>query len=160
LAIAQTQVKEFVGDYDGTRSFYLYQSTLRSFSDKTSDDFNKLIRDVDKISIHILPQNGVEETEINSLIALLEADGFKEMKSISKRAEGASFYTSTDKKNPVTIGIFYREGMAGVVQLDGEIDMKYVGALKEVNPEKVSSFFGFEQLKEEFENNMKEEENE
>ncbi|MFY0672377.1 MAG: DUF4252 domain-containing protein [Bacteroidia bacterium] len=160
LVFGQTTVKEFVGNYDDTRSFFLYQSTLRSFSDVTSDEFNKLIRDVDKISIHILPQNGVSEGEIDDLILKLENAGLKEMKSISKRAEGASFYTSTGKNSPLTVGVFYREGMAGVVQLDGEIDMKYVAALKDVNPEKVSTFFGFEQLKEEFENNRTEEENE
>ena len=148
---AQTPVKDFVNEYPDKNSFFLYQSTLRSFNDITSDEFNKLIKDVEKISIHLLPQNTVEPSSILKLITQLESEGFKEMKAISKKEEGVYFYDLKGKGNDVTIGIFYKEGYAGVVQLDGKIDMKYVGALKEMNPEKVGSFFGFDDLKKEYE---------
>ncbi|MGB0432633.1 MAG: DUF4252 domain-containing protein, partial [Bacteroidia bacterium] len=151
---------DFVDDYAEKRSFFLYQSTLRSFNDKTSSDFNKLIKDVDKISIHLLPQNTVEQSAVLGLISSLENDGFKIMNSISKKEEGIYFYTHKERSDKTTIGIFYKKGYAGVVQLDGAIDMKYVGALKQMNPEKIGDFFGFDDLKKQFEENQNENGNE
>ena len=99
LAFGQDLTKDFYNKHKGenSRSYFLYKSTLRSFSDITTDDFNRLIKDIEKISIYALPNTDVDENEIESLLASIDSEGFKIMKQISNENEGIRFYKLKDK---------------------------------------------------------------
>lgn len=150
-AFAQDLAKSFYETHktEESSAFFLYQSTLRSFSDVTSNEFNKLIKDIDKISIYVLPKSAVESKLVDELLADIEDEGFKIMKRVSQPAEGVNFYDYKGK-NSAYLGVFHKDNNTFLVKLDGALDLKYIGSLKELNPEKIKTFFDFENLAKQF----------
>lgn len=137
---AQTVARRFVDQNkgDASKSYFLYQSTLRSFSDKNSDAFNKLIADVDRIAIHFVGQK-VESAALEKLKKDLELDGFELMKDFEQK--GAFVYRKKDD-NKEYVMLAVQQDAVVVVELFGTLNLKYLPALKELNADKVAAFFG------------------
>ena len=144
-ASAQSIVKNFLTDEipDGGRSFYLYQSTLRSFSSKNSNSFNKLIKDVEKISIHLLPDS-LEDGKLADLEKELRAEGYDDAKNLTEKVPGLTLLVIKEGRSKQYVAMMEEGGKSIVVELDGEVNLLYIRSLKEMDMEKVMGFFGIE----------------
>jgi len=144
-ANAQSIVKKFITEEvpEGGRSFYLYQSTLRSFSSKNSNSFNKLIKDVEKISIHLLPDS-LEDGKLTSLEKQLRSEGYNDAKNLPEKVPGLTLLVNKEGRSKSYVALMQESGKSVVVELDGEVNLLYIRSLREMDMEKVMSFFGVE----------------
>lgn len=142
---AQSVVKEFLSTEvpDGSRSFYLYQSTLRSFSSKNSASFNKLIKDVEKISIHLLPDS-LEAGKIDGLEKTLRSQDFGDVKSLKEKIPGITLLVRKEGKSKRYVALMQEGEKSVIVELEGEVNLLHIRSLREMDMEKVMSFFGLE----------------
>jgi len=145
LGYGQSTARKFVDQYKGenARSFFLYKSTLRSFSDKNSESFNKLIENVERISIHLLPDSippkSIEELKVN-----FAKEGFELLKFDKTLDKGFSIYKKSDKNMPEYVAIMNAENNTLLIELLGEVDLKHIASLRELSPQKIAGFFGIE----------------
>jgi len=145
LSQGQSIVREFLDNDipEGGRSFYLYQSTLRSFSDKNSVAFNKLIKDVEKISIHLLPDS-LAPGKLETLEKTLRAEGYDDAKALPEKVPGLKLLVIKKGKSKHYVAMMQESGKSVVVELEGEVNLLYIKSLKELNIERVMGFFGVE----------------
>ena len=138
---AQSKVaKEFEENAEGYK-FFAYQSMLRMLNQQQDPDFNKLIRDLDHIRVVTTDSTGTNAmTAFKRLDNGIQAEGFEEILTFDNKEYKCHVYEMTNKKDKSTwVATFFMYGRAGILEMVGSLDIKYLNALANLNMETLKS---------------------
>lgn len=126
----ESSIDKFVKDKEAS-SFFLYQSTLRSFNvDSENDDFNKLIRNLEVMRVFII-QNEVEKSDFKSLIKKIKKKNYESIMEVdSKDFTVRLFAKDKGSKSTYVLGVFSEKGLF-LADMKGSLDMEYLSAVKD-----------------------------
>lgn len=121
-------------------NLYLYQSMLRMLNKDKNPEFNLLIRDLDHLRWITTDSTGTSAALVfKKLDAGVRAEGFEEIVSYDSKDSKCHIYElegNGEKSTWVVTMLF--EGTAGVVEMKGSINMKYMSAMSSLNIDKMS----------------------
>lgn len=116
--------------YPDIRKKYLYQSVIRLANLKGDPDFNKLIRDVKKITIYMPPKED-STYQIKELVDGIQADGFEKLMEV-RTADAARISLWVKESNATSqyIGFMDTKDEDIFFDIDGQLNLKYISSLK------------------------------
>ena len=141
LAFGQSQtVLEFEKDAKGVKLF-MYQSVIRMLNKDRNPEFNKLIQDLDHIRFVMTDSVGQSsKNEFKRLDAGIRAEGFEEIMMFdNKEYKCRIFELSSAGEKSTWVAAMFMEGRAGVLEMKGTLDLKYLSALQSLNEEKLKT---------------------
>lgn len=116
--------------YPDIRKKYIYQSVIRLANIKGDPDFNKLIRDVKKITIYLPPKED-STYQIKEVSSGIMADGFETLMEVRTAEAGRiSLWEKESKSSSQYMGFLDTETDDIIFVIDGELNLKYISALK------------------------------
>jgi len=131
-------VATFADRADGYKVF-LYQSVIRALNQDANPDFNRLIEDLDHIRL-LTTEEGDEdaETTFRQLDRDVQAEGFEPIMTFDN-AEGRChvYELSSDGKQSTWVATLFMGNAAGVMEMKGSLNLKYLRALSSVNMDKL-----------------------
>ena len=145
VSMAQIKaVERFVtANDDGIEKFYIYQSSLRMLNQKGDADFNKLIRDVRKINVYFSEEaNDRIRSGYHTLISDLMNDNFETLVSVKHDGMLINFLGKEEGKNAYYVLALNEEKSFGIMEMDGKLDLRYLGAIENVDYDKLREIVG------------------
>lgn len=132
-------VLEFSETADGY-NLYLYQSVIRMLNRDKNPDFNMLIRNLDHLRFVTTPVGG-DATEARSTLKGLdkgvESEGFENIMSVDNPDYVLHLYLSETSSKSLWIATFLMDGIAGAMEMKGDLDTKYLHAFNSLNIERL-----------------------
>ena len=120
--------EQHLKDYPDVRKNYLYQSVLRLANIKHDPDFDKLIRDVEKIIIYSPPSDTTYQ--IKALRSTIRASEYEELLDIRTAAKDRiSLWVNESFRQPHYIGLFDTGAGDYIFEIDGSINLEYASSL-------------------------------
>lgn len=126
----QSVLEKHEARYPDIRKKYIYQSVIRLANVKGDPDFNKLIKDVRKITIY-LPPSEDSTYQIKDVSNGIMAEGFEQLMEV--RTEGAgriSLWVKESKSSSQYMGFLDSEAADIIFEIDGQLNLAYISALK------------------------------
>ncbi|MEO6132831.1 MAG: DUF4252 domain-containing protein [Saprospiraceae bacterium] len=116
--------------YPDVQKKYLYQSIIRLANINGDPDFNKLIRDVRKITIYLPPKED-STYQIKDLSTGIMADGFEQLMEV-RTADAAriSLWVKESNAQSQYIGFLDTKTEDIFFDIDGPLNLKYLSSLK------------------------------
>lgn len=139
LTFAQsTTVAQFEKDTKGYKAF-LYQSVIRVLNKDQNPDFNKLIKDLDHMRLVLSDTKGDEAMQtFKSVDAGIRSEGFELIMSFDNKDYKCNAYELASRNGKSTwVATFFTNDRAGVMEMKGMLDLKYIEALSSLNYEKL-----------------------
>ena len=116
--------------YPDIRKKYIYQSVIRLANLKHDPDFDKLIKDVRKITIYMPPAQD-STYQIKEVSKDIAADGFEQLMEVRSADTGRiSLWEKESNSTSHFIGFLDTESDDYIFEIDGQLDLKYLSALK------------------------------
>jgi hypothetical protein len=137
-------VQDFVEDHPELEKYFVYQSTLRLLNQSGNEDFNMLIRHIRKINAYVSSSGSEEVTlkDYDKMISNLEKDNFE----ILIRAKYSGAHVSMmgqDKGGDSQYVLAVRaENDFALLEMDGELDLKYMKAIQDIDFSKLDDILG------------------
>ena len=119
--------------YPDIRKKYIYQSVLRIANIKHDPDFNKLIKDVEKITIYYPPkQDSLYNTK--SVRSHMRSEGYEELIDVrTANKERISLWINESLPKAHYVGLLDTSADDYIFEIDGELDMEYASSLNIVD---------------------------
>ena len=123
-------------------NLYLYQSMIRMLNKDHNPDFNRLIRDLDHLRF-ITTSSSINAEEARKVFDDLDKgivnEGFELIMSIDNKDYICHVYeTETKDAKSHWVSTLYGEGMAGILEMKGFLDLKYINAMSSLNMQRLS----------------------
>ena len=151
----QTDAFRFLQEkYPDAKNVFLYQSTLRALNLENNEDYNKLVADVDKVSILILgdvmgelegntteeekekhEQIEVDRTDFSDVIGMLKEEQFVEVMSMESKGQKSAIYNEDSNDPEKFVIVVSNENGLTIADLKGSIDISLLFKLKDSSPE-------------------------
>ncbi len=127
-------VKNFEENANGYKAF-AYQSVLRMLNQDQNPEFNKLIRNLDHIRLVTTDSTGVLALKsFKQLDKGIRGEGFEELLTFNNKEYKCHVYELSSKNKKTTwVATFYAQGRAGLLEMVGSLDMKYISALSSLS---------------------------
>lgn len=114
--------------YPDVRKNYIYQSVLRLANINQDPDFDKLIRDVEKITIYSPPSDSTYQ--IKELRNTIRSSGYEELLDIRTAAKDRiSLFVNESFRTPHYVGLLDTGEGDYIFEIDGSIDLEYASSL-------------------------------
>lgn len=125
---------EHLEKYPDIRKNYIYQSVLRLANIKHDPDFDKLIRDVEKIIIYSPPADTTYQlTELRSSI---RTSGYEELIDIRTAAKDRiSLWVNESFPKPHYVGLLDTGAGDYIFEIDGSLNLEYASSLNVADQE-------------------------
>ncbi len=154
LSLAQSKsVESFVQNAEGYNLF-LYQSMIRVLNKDKNPDFNMLIKDLDHLRFVTHSRSRDEDglDAYKKLDAGVSSEGFDLIFSVNNSDYKCNFYElETRKDKSLWVATLYVQGWAGLMEMKGSLNMKYLNALGSLNFEKLQEYLPMDDIKEDVE---------
>lgn len=119
-----------LADYPEIRKKYIYQSVLRLANIQHDPDFDKLIRDVRKITIYLPPRED-STYQIKDLRSNMRTEGYEELVDVrTADAERIGLWVNETLPEPHYIALLDTSGDDYILEIDGRLNLEYLSALK------------------------------
>ncbi|MEP6795476.1 MAG: DUF4252 domain-containing protein, partial [Saprospiraceae bacterium] len=126
----QSVLEKHEARYPDIRKKYIYQSVIRLANVKGDPDFNKLIKDVRKITIY-LPPSEDSTYQIKDVSSSIAADGFEQLMEVRTEGSGRiSLWVKESKSSSQYMGFLDTDATDIIFEIDGQLDLAYISALK------------------------------
>ncbi len=118
-----------LADNPDIRKKYIYQSVLRLANSKHDPDFDKLIKDIRKITIYLPPPED-STYQIKGLRNTMRSEGYEELMDIrTGDSERISLWVNESLPKPHYVGLLDRSDGDYIFEIDGQINLEYLSAL-------------------------------
>jgi hypothetical protein len=122
-------------------NLYMYQSVIRMLNKDDNEDFNMLIKDLDFIKVIITDStDSSAKNEYLNLSASIIEEGYEELFMIDNKDMKASIYERSGKDDSAEFVAFVYSNdfhRTGALQMNGELDLKYVKGLESLDFKKL-----------------------
>lgn len=116
--------------YPGIKKKYVYQSLIRLANVKNDPDFEKLIKDVDKIVLYFPPPED-STYQLKTLRTEMPADGYETL--VDVRTADTTRISLWVKESDATshyIALMDTEKDDLILEIDGQLNLEYLSAIK------------------------------
>ncbi|MCB0738309.1 MAG: hypothetical protein KDC92_12400 [Bacteroidetes bacterium] len=143
--LAQNPAQTFLDELPDstTMTVHLYNSTLRSFVKKPSEEFLKLIIDVKRISATGIAA-GVDSTQLHNLAEKLKANGYTNSQEFEEYEEfkdkAIVLVKNPESKDAHYVILAGFEGWAAIIQVMGKPNLAYINAIEELDMKRIMGF--------------------
>lgn len=137
--MAQSQtVARFAEEADGYKVF-LYQSVIRALNQDANPDFNRLIEDLDHIRLLTTEEGDADAAPtFQRLDQAIQAEGFETIMTFDNAEGRCHVYELSSKGQQSTwVATLFMGNAAGVMEMKGSLNLKYLRALSSVNMDKL-----------------------
>jgi hypothetical protein len=115
--------------YPDVRKKYIYQSVLRLANIQHDRDFDKLIKDVRRITIYLPPRED-STYQIKEVSSGMRADGYEELMSVKTASnERISLWINESLPKPHYVGLLDTSTEDYIFEIDGQLDLEYISSL-------------------------------
>ena len=115
--------------YPDLRKKYVYQSLIRLANIKHDPDFEKLIKDVRKITLYMPPSED-STYQIRDLRTGMRGDGYEELVDVrTKEAQRISLWVKDSESRPHYLALLDSDKEDFILEIDGQLDLQYLSAL-------------------------------
>lgn len=119
------------------KSWFAYQSVLRMLNTENDDNYNMLIRDLEYINVIISDSLGTSQKDsYRSLIKGIESEGFEEIAMMDNKDRKGAIYEKENGSHSTWVAFMYLQGQSFALEMKGDLDLKYIGALQAINEDK------------------------
>ncbi|MEM7370381.1 MAG: DUF4252 domain-containing protein [Bacteroidota bacterium] len=141
-------VQNFIETADGY-NLYLYQSLIRVLNQDENPDFNMLIRDLDHLRFLSTDSIGTTaKATFSDLDKGIQGEGFESIMSFDNKDYKCHIYELEDRSGQSSwVATLFIEGRAGLIEMKGSVDMKYLHAFSSLNMDKLKDVLPIEELK-------------
>jgi Domain of unknown function (DUF4252) len=123
-ALAQHEKK-----YPDINKKYVYQSLIRLANVKRDPDFEKLIKDVNKVVIYMAPA-GDSTYQIKDLRTSMTADGYETLVDVrTADAQRISLWVKGEDANARFIALMDAADNDVILEIDGQLNLEYLSAI-------------------------------
>lgn len=132
-------VQDFESKSDGY-NLYLYQSLIRMLNQEKNPEFNKLIKDLDHLRFITMTKQKSDNAldEFTSLDESIQAEGFESIMTFDRQDSKVHIYEfSTKKAKSVWVATIFVEGRAGLIEMVGSLNLKYINSLSGLDMERL-----------------------
>lgn len=118
---------------------FLYQSVIRMLNPDQNPDFNKLIKDLDHLRLlSNEPDGETGRTTFASLDQGIKGEGFEMIMSVDNKDKKFHVYELASNKGKTTwVVTFLMDERAGIMEMKGTLDFKYINSLKNLDYSKI-----------------------
>lgn len=121
--------EKHLADYPDIQKKYIYQSVLRLANTKHDPDFDKLIKDVRKVTIY-LPPDQDSAYQVKGLRSSMRSGGYEELMDFrTANSERVSLWLNESLPDPHYVGLIDAADAHYIVDIDGQINLDYISAL-------------------------------
>ena len=133
-------VEKHLAEFPDVRKKYIYQSLIRLANINNDPEFDKLIRDVDKIIIYFPPR---EDTtyQIKGLRSNISEVGYEllfDVRTASK--DRINLWVDETGKEAHYIGLLDTSAEDYIFEIDGELDLEYISSINMIDQETLRKF--------------------
>ncbi len=115
--------------YPEIRKKYVYQSLIRLANIKKDPDFEKLIKDVNKVILY-LPPSGDSTYQIKDIRNGLPADGYETLVDVrTADAQRTSLWVKESNAKSHYIALMDAADQDVILEIDGQINIEYLSAI-------------------------------
>lgn len=115
--------------YPEIRKKYVYQSLIRLANVKRDPDFEKLIKDVDKVILY-LPPDGDSTYQIKDVRDGLPADGYETLVDVrTADAQRISLWVKEANSKSHYMALMDAADQDVILEIDGQINIEYLSAI-------------------------------
>ncbi|HSF89074.1 MAG TPA: DUF4252 domain-containing protein [Saprospiraceae bacterium] len=108
---------------------YVYQSLIRLANTKRDPDFEKLIKDVDKVILY-LPPDGDSTYQIKDVRSGLPAEGYETLVDVrTADAQRISLWVKEANSESHYIALMDAADQDVILEIDGQINIEYLSAI-------------------------------
>lgn len=124
------------------RSFYLYQSVLRIANINQNPKINKLIKDLDRVDVHIFKGED-PKADMLSIRKQLRKDGYEDLISTRMADQGRINLKTKNTGNKEKFALVGNaNGRYLYVELQGHLNLEYLGEIGSVDWSKLTEQIG------------------
>ncbi len=135
------RLKEFTEKHHPEQSFFFYPSTLRMVNLKNNQDFNDMIREMEKGKYFSYPIDDQISSELKTLERELIENDYEEILEIKNKEINARVFL-LEKKTPVLIAFIRNSETISVLELEGMINpVKIPKLMENFNDEEFLNIF-------------------
>jgi hypothetical protein len=128
--VSSTAIARHEKKYPEIRKKYVYQSLIRLANIKRDPDFEKLIKDVNKVILY-LPPDGDSTYQIKDLRSGLPADGYETLVDVrTAEAQRISLWVKEADSKSHYIALLDAANEDVILEIDGQINIEYLTALQ------------------------------
>ena len=121
--------EDHLAAYPDINKKYIYKSVLRLANIKDDPDYNKLIKDVNKITIYSPPSSD-STYQLKELRGAIRNGGYEELMDVrTANKERINLWVNETLPKPHYVGLFESSGDEYIFEIDGQINLEYVSAL-------------------------------
>ena len=133
-SIGQSEIiTEFKEDHEA-KSFFAYQSMIRLLNTNEVPEFNYLIKDLDHIHVALSSDNESALEAFKAVRIDIEDSGYDLLASVKNQTVNYQMYElSSKRKNTSWMAIFQFENRVGIMEMVGNLDLKYLNAFDEMD---------------------------
>lgn len=126
--------------YPAINKKYVYQSLIRLANVKKDPDFEKLIKDVDKIILY-LPPDGDTTYQVSDLRSGMSGDGYETLVDVrTADAQRISLWVKEADAKSHYIAILDAADQDVILEIDGQINLEYLSALNMADQKSLMQF--------------------
>ncbi len=121
--------KAHIERYPDIKEKYIYQSIIRLANIKQDPDFNKLIRDVRKVTIY-MPPDADSTYQITNLRSEMRTQQYEELIDVrTQGGERISLWINESLPKPHYVGLIDTSDKDFFFDIDGELALEYISSL-------------------------------
>ena len=122
-------LKKHLDAYPDIKKKYLYQSVIRLANVKDDPDFDKLIRDVRKITIY-MPPSADSTYQIKGVKSQIRTGGYEELMSVrTANGDQVSLWVNEALSKPHYMALLDTPSDDYILEIDGQLDLEYISAI-------------------------------
>ena len=122
-----------LADNPDIRKKYIYQSVLRLANFKHDPDFDKLIKNVNKITIYLPPRED-STYQIKDIRTNMRSEGYEELFDLrTADRERISLWVNESLPKAHYVGLLDTSTEDYIFEIDGQIDLEYISSLNVVD---------------------------
>jgi hypothetical protein len=139
-------IEQFLSENEeGIQKFFVYQSSLRMLNQAGDADFNKLIKDLRKINIYLSEEAATSAgADYHKMVNALLADDFETLVSVKEGAVVINFLGKETRNSTYYVLAFTEENSFAIMEMDGKLDLSYLGAIESLDFDKLREIVGQE----------------
>jgi len=148
-SLGQSKTVEAFSKTTPHNNVYLYQSMIRMLNKDKNPDFNMLIRKLDHLKFVYTDSSGtIAMSVFQGLDKGVQSEGFEEIASFDSKDSKCHLYElDTDGDEGTWVVTMFYGGRAGVLEMKGYLDMKYLNALGSLNIDKMANLLNVEDFR-------------
>ena len=124
--------------YPEIRKKYVYQSLIRLANVKRDPEFEKLIKDVEKVVLYFPPE-GDSTYQIKSLQTSIQKDGYEQLLDVrTAQADRISLWVRESGDRSYFMALLDSQTEDLIMEIDGQLDLEYISSFKVADEESLT----------------------